>query len=261
MSDELSTMDATAMAELVSSARRARLSSSMRRSSGSRRSTRAQRGHPPALREGARGSCRGPPRRPLQGRALPAQGSGRRLRGAAAPHGDAGPQGRRLQGTDGHLPGASAFATPGLITDRQDEHAGVRNPADDRAGGLRGHHNPWDTTRTPRWILRRIRRGRRIWHGPDGSRERRRWIDPDPCLEQWSGRAEAVPSAHNRGTAGRRQPLRPDRRVGRLALGPRYRSHSRGRSRPRPGDPYAAPHRCGPTSTSSTDESGGSGSG
>ncbi len=42
------------------------------------------------------------------------------------------------------------------------------------------------------WFIRRILRGGRCWTGPGGACERRRWIDPAPGVVVRIGRAEAV---------------------------------------------------------------------
>ena len=91
MTEDLARLDATAQAELVRSgeatparARRSRY----RADRGVER--RAQRGHPQALRRGARGGRGRAAGRALQGRAVPAQGPRRGVRRPAAPHGHAG---------------------------------------------------------------------------------------------------------------------------------------------------------------------------
>ena len=183
------------------SARRARWSSSTRRSSGSSRST------PRSTRHPRRSSTR--PARPLRarfptarsGRPVPAQGSRRRLRRQPLHMGSQLLKDAGLPLPGRHLPRLCASATPASSPSarRTRRSSGsCRRPSRDAYGATK---NPWDTTRTRRRLERRLRcRGRLracvpIAHANDG------------------GGSIRIPAAHN-GLVG----LKPTRQ--RISEGP-----------------------------------------
>ena len=113
MSEDLARLDATAQAELVRNREASPLElvdAAIERIEALQR--RAQRGHPQALRRGARGGRGRSARRPVQGRSVPAQGPRRGVRRPAAPHGHAAAQGRGLPLARRHLPRAALQGRP-----------------------------------------------------------------------------------------------------------------------------------------------------
>ena len=117
--------------------RRARWSWSTPRSSASRRSTRELNAVIHQLFDEAREAAAGElPDGPFRGVPFLLKDLGARVRRRAAPHGHAAAQGRRLPLARRHLP-RRALQRGRLRHDRQDEHPGARDPADDRAEGVR----------------------------------------------------------------------------------------------------------------------------
>ena len=123
---------------------------------------------------------------------------------------------------------AMRFKRGRLRHDRQDEHPGARDPADDRAEGVRAESQPLGPRtldrRIERWIGGRGRRG----HGPGRPRQRRRRLDPHPGERVRPGGAQADPAAHLGGPDHRRQHVRPHGRAGGVAVGPRHGCDPRG---------------------------------
>ena len=121
---------------------------------------------------------------------------------------------------------ASASRRP-ASSPRQDQHPGARDPADDRAEGLRADPQPVGPLRArrriERWIGGRGRRG----HGPGRPRQRRRRLDPHPggeCGLSGSSR----PRRASRRARHRRQHVRPHGRAGGVEVGPRHGRDPRG---------------------------------
>ena len=141
---------------------------------------------------------------------------------------------------------------------RQDQHAGVRDPAGERAAPLRPGAQPVGHLAHPGRLLRRrgLRGGLR--HGADRPRQRRRRLDPDPGRLLRPRGAEAHPRPRlARARAGRRLPragrrAQPHHRRDRASSWtswPATRSATPPGRRPRPSRsparPRASPGRCG----------------
>ena len=86
---------------------------------------------------------------------------------------------------------------------RQDEHAGVRHPADDGAALLRADAQPLEHGAQLRRLQRRLRCGRRFGHGPDRARQRRRRLDTHPrfLLRPLRPEADARPQSRSARTS------------------------------------------------------------
>ena len=125
-------------------ARPLRASSSTRRSRGSRRSTRRSTRSSTSSSMKRRKQAAGElPDGPFRGVPFLFKDLGAVLAGHADAHRHAGAQGRRLPGSD-RLVSGGAFAGRRPGRRRQDERPGARNPADDRAQGLRRHPQPME---------------------------------------------------------------------------------------------------------------------
>ncbi len=179
---ELARLDATAQAELVRSGEAS--AAELVEAAIARieeLNPAAQRRHPSALRRGSRGgaaaSC---PTGRSPGVPFLLKDLGRRLRGPAASYRHAGAQGRRLPGAVRHLPrpalprtrASSRSARPtlpelGILPTTEPDAYG----ADAQPLGPRAHR---------RRLERRLRGGRRVGHGADRARQRRRRLDPHP---------------------------------------------------------------------------------
>ena len=132
----------------------------------------AQRGHPRALRAGARrGRRAGPSRRAVQGRPVPVQGPRRRLRRPAASPGDEAAEGRGLPRSGRHLPrralprrrasssiGKTNTPELGILPTTEPEAYGAEpqpvghrraRPAARAAARRRGRLRAWSRSRTP----------------------------------------------------------------------------------------------------------------
>ena len=232
-------------------ARRAPPSSSTRRSSASRQVNPEINAIIHDLSDEARAAAAGDlPDGPFKGVPFLLKDLGAAFAGQPLHMGMQAAQGRRTSARRSTPSSPSASATPASSRSarRTRPELGILPTTEPEAYGAT--KNPWDTTAPPA--------------APAAARPPRsppascRWRTPTTAaarsgsrLQLRPGRPEADAPADQRGPAGRRQPLGPDRRAGRLAVGARHRAGSSTPSRGRPrATPTSRRRRSRPTSRS-----------
>ena len=198
------------------------------------------------------------PGRAVRGRAVPAQGPGRRPGRRAAVRRLALLQacGRAGRRRDRGAPQARRADDP-----RPHQHAGVRAQRHDRAGGVRADPQPLRPRAHARRLERRLGGGGRRAHGADRACQRRRRLDPHPGVLLRAVRAQADAQPQHLRALCRRGPGGLLGRARGLAQRARQRRGARCDRRPRASATPTSPRRHpGPSSRRSAPRRAGCGS-